>query len=361
MKSIAELDPNFRIPEEMPQDLVFYPAWEEPFSVWGLAPNRPGVFCRLPESFLPECSPGVQELAWHLAGGCVRFTTDAERIGILFTLRDTGNMPHFTACGQSGLELFEETDEGPRQIKTVLPLMQDGHGCRKEQARSFALPGGRRHYCLVLPLYNGLERLLIGLPGEAVLEAGRAPRVQEPIVFYGSSITQGGCASKPGSCYSNILARRLDANTVNLGFSGNGKGEENMARYIASLGMSAFVLDYDNNAPDEAHLAATHARFFSIVREAQPELPVLILSKPDFDVDPEISARRRAIVRATWEEAVRRGDRHVWFVDGEEFFGDKDRDLCTVDGSHPTDIGFLRMADRLEPLLREALFGRGKT
>ena len=355
MKNIADIDPNFRVPDTIPQDLAFAPVDEEPFSLWGLAPNRKGVFCRLPEAFLPECNEGVRELAYHLSGGCVRFSTDADRIAILYTLRTTGNMPHFTACGQSGMELFEETDRGARQVKTVIPAMADGHGCRKEQATWFALPGGPRHYALWLPLYNGLERLLLGFPREARVLPGRTPAVEKPLVFYGSSITQGGCASKVGSCYTNLLGRRLDAPVVNLGFSGSGRGEESMARYIASLPMSVFILDYDHNAPDEAHLTATHERFYRVVRDAQPRLPIVMVSKPDFDVDPPRNAARRAIIRRTWERARAAGDERAFFIDGETLFGATDRDMCTVDGSHPTDLGFLRMADALEPLLRSLL------
>ena len=356
MKSITEIDPNFRIPESMPQDLIFYPAEGEPFTIWGLAPNRKGVFCRLPEEFLPECNSGVQELAYHLAGACVRFATDADRIGILYTLRETGNMPHFTACGQSGMELFDESAHPQRQVKTIIPAMADGRGCRKEQATWLPLPGGRmRSYALWLPLYNGLERLLLGFPAEARLEAGRKPHVEKPVVFYGSSITQGGCASKVGSCYTNLLARRLDAPIINLGFSGSGRGEASMARYIASLPMSVFVLDYDHNAPDENHLAATHEVFYRIVREAQPDLPIVMVSKPDFDPDRPADERRRAVIRRTWENARAAGDEHAFFVDGETFFGSTDRALCTVDGAHPTDLGFLRMADTLDPLLRSLI------
>jgi len=355
MKRIEDIDPNFRLVDAIPSDYLFLDPREAPFRIWGLSPNAEGSYCRLPLELLPQCNEGVQELAWHLAGACVRFTTDSEGLAVLWALRGRGNMPHFAATGQSGMELFEETEHGARQIKTIIPQMDNGCGCKTNQSFFAPLPGGLRHYALYLPLYNGLTQFMLGFAPEARIEPGRTPRIEKPLVFYGSSITQGGCASKVGSCYSTILARRLDAAQINLGFSGSGRGDEHMARHIASLPMSAFILDYDHNAPDAAHLLATHERFYRIVRQAQPELPIVMLSMPDFDRNPADASARRSIIVKTYARALEEGDRHVAYVDGQSLFGSSDRDMCTVDGCHPNDLGFLRMADRLEPVLRSML------
>lgn len=358
MKSIADIDPNFRLPETIPDGMRFYEPHDAPFSLYGVAPNKRGVLCRLPEDFLPACSEGVQRLAYHLAGACVRFSTDASELAVVWELTETANMPHFAASGQSGLDLFEETDAGTRHVKNLIPAMNEGHGCRQKQSASFPLPGGMRHYALYLPLYNGLTQLLLGFPQGAQIAPGRKLKIEKPIGFYGSSITQGGCAGKAGSAYTTILCRRLDAPQINLGFSGNGRGEASMAQHIAGLSMSAFVLDYDHNAPTVEHLEKTHEPFFRIIRQAQPELPIVLVSRPDFDAKPEICAQRRAVIRATYERAAAAGDRHVYFVDGETLFGETDRDMCAVDGTHPNDLGFLRMADALEPVLRGILSAR---
>lgn len=360
MKSIAEIDRNFQLPTGMPEGMRFYRVDGAPFTAYGLADNAEGLLCRLPVPLLKECNEGVQQLAYHLSGACIRFATDAARLGIAWQLRETGNMPHFAASGQSGMELFEESDAGSRTVHSVLPQMDGGHGCLKQQSSLVSLPGGLRHYALCLPLYNGVEQLRIGLEPGAQLLPGHRPRIAEPIVFYGSSITQGGCASKAGSSYCSILCRRLDAAQHNLGFSGSALGEPALARYIAGLRMSALVMDYDHNAPTVEHLQQTHAPFFGIIRKAQPGLPILMLSRPDPEVHPADSAKRLAVIRGTYECAVQAGDRHVYLVDGESLFGLQERDLCTVDGTHPTDIGFLRMADALEPVLRRALQAAGQ-
>lgn len=355
MKSITDIDPNFRLPESIPDGMCFYEPYDAPFSIYGVAPNKHGVLCRLPEDFLPQCSEGVQRLAYHLAGACVRFSTDADHLAVVWELTETANMPHFAASGQSGLELFEETDAGTRHVKNLIPAMDNGHGCRKEQSTYIPLPGGMRHYALYLPLYNGLTQLLLGFPQNAQITPGRTPKVEKPIVFYGSSITQGGCASKAGSAYTTILCRRLDAPQINLGFSGNGKGEENIARYIAGLPMSLFVLDYDHNAPTPEHLEKTHEPFFRIIREAQPQLPIVMISRPSFDMNPAENALRREIIRKTYKHAIAAGDKHVVFVDGETLYGQVERDMCAVDGTHPNDLGFWRMAEALWPVLQNLL------
>lgn len=354
MKKIEELDQNFKMPKNMPEDIVFYDVWEKPFEIYGLVPNEEKTFCRLPLYFLPECSSGVKDLAYHTAGACVRFSTDSDYLAIAYQPLAKWIMGHMAASGQSGLELFEESDEGTHEIKNTVPELTGGN-INDYQTAVLELRGGMRHYALYLPLYNGLKSLQLGFKTGSAVETGRKPKFEKPIVFYGSSITQGGCASKVGTCYTTILCRRLDAAQINLGFSGNGKGEENMARYIASIPMSAFVFDYDHNAPSEQHLWNTHARFYNIIREAQPELPIIIVSLPDADKMPHAFARRRLAHLETYTNALKNGDRNVYFVDGWTLFGGRDRDMCTVDGTHPTDLGFWRMAEAIEPALRVAL------
>ena len=276
---ISDIDPNFRLSDKIPTDTKFRSVWEEPFRIYGIADNEKGDFCRLPRELLPQCSAGIQRLAEYLAGACIRFTTDADSLSVVWELVTSANMSHFAPCGKNGMELFEETEQGTRHVSNLLPALEDGGACRIQQSSFVRLPGGLRSYVLYLPLYNGLKTLMLGLPPQAQLLPGRTPRTEKPVVFYGSSVTQGACASKAGSCYTTLLARRLDTAQINLGFSGNAKGEEVIARYIASLDMSLFVYDYDYNAPSVEHLQATHEPFFRIIREAQPELPVVMISR----------------------------------------------------------------------------------
>lgn len=353
MKRIEEIDRNFAQVTNEAQSFAYFDPQESPFAIYGLTPNSQRSYCRLPLDFLPQCSEGVQSLAYHLAGGCIRFATDSTLLQVEWTLRSTETSGHFTPCARSGMELFEETECGSRQIKTLIPAMQDGHGCKADQRVQIELPRGLHNYALYLPLYNGVRALRIGVvPGSQILP-GHTPRLLKPVVFYGSSITQGGCAAKVGSCYTSLLARRLDAAQVNLGFSGCAKGELSMANYISSLDMSALVLDYDHNAPNAEYLKHTHETFFRAIRKKQPKLPILLLSRPDIKTDEDLICRD--IIRTTYQRALEDGDAYVDFVDGSTMFGTQERELCTVDGSHPTSLGFLRMADAIEPALRKLL------
>lgn len=223
----------------------------------------------------------------------------------------------------------------------------------------FRMPGSMETVTVNLPRNDHLLSMEIGIEDGAVMREAPEYDIPKPIVFYGSSITEGGCASRPGNAYTSIVSRWLDADHRNMGFSGRARGEAGFAEYLAGMrDMSLFVMDYDHNAPSPEHLQETHAPFFRIVREAQPELPIVILSRPDTDKFPEDSRRRRDIIRQTYQDAVESGDRKVWFMDGGAFFGPEGRGECTVDGTHPNALGFMRMAQELYPLLCEIL---GKT
>ncbi|MBR6916255.1 MAG: hypothetical protein IKN36_07835, partial [Clostridia bacterium] len=176
----------------------------------------------------------------------------------------------------------------------------------------------------------------------------------KPVLFYGSSITQGACASRPGLSYPAILGRRLDFEVINLGFSGSARGERVVAELIASLPLSAFVFDYDHNAESAEELERTHEPFFKIVREAQPSLPIIMISKADGLSGREQTLKRRDVIKKNYESALARGDRNVWFIDGTLIYGD-DAENCTVDNAHPNDIGFRHMVDAIYPVLKEAL------
>lgn len=220
-------------------------------------------------------------------------------------------------------------------------------------------PGKMDDFVLDLPLYGGCEAVEIGLAPDAKLAEPTPHKVKLPVLFYGSSITQGGCASRPGNAYTSRLCKTVDAPQVNLGFSGSGKGEISIAKAIAGVKLSAFVCDYDHNAPNPEHLKATHEKFFKAIRAKQPDVPVIFMSACDTWTEfPEICKDkkiRRDIIYKTYENAVKKGDKHVYFIDGKDLFGKSERSACTVDRCHPNDLGFERMYRAVLPVLRKAL------
>lgn len=256
-------------------------------------------------------------------------------------------MNHMPLSGMSGVDFYiDRVFRGSLRPESNIQTEYEG-GINKEKKLS--------QVTINLPLYNGVTEVYIGVDEDAVVTAPEEYCIARPVVFYGSSITQGGCASRPGNAYTSILTRWTDADHINLGFSGSALGEPIMAKYIASLSMSAFVMDYDHNAPSVEHLKATHKPFFKIIREAQPTLPVIFITKPDYDSDPVGNAMRRDVINETYISAQAAGDRAVYFVDGQSLFGTRDRDACTVDTCHPNDLGFMRMAEAVYPVLKKIL------
>ncbi|MFA5205251.1 MAG: SGNH/GDSL hydrolase family protein [Lentisphaeria bacterium] len=350
-KAIQELDPNFRRAEIGGRPMVFADALAAPFALSGFAwYGQEAELCRLPRQIMDQASEGLQGLAWHTSGGMIRFRSDSAAIAIRAGLRHLSDMSHMTRNGSSGFDLYQ----GAGQAKSYAGSFMPDQGASRLEGILHPCGSGLRDWTVYLPLYTGVETVEIGLDPNSRLAAPTPFAVEKPLLFYGSSITQGGCASRTGNAYAHFLGRFIDAPVVNLGFSGNGRGEPMLAEAIAGLEMAAFILDYDHNAPDPAHLQATHEPFFRIIRNRQPELPVIMLSKCDFRATDE-DRRRREIIRQTWRNAVDRGDRQVGFIDGETLFGHDCRDACTVDGCHPNDLGFFRLAKSLLPVLQQAL------
>jgi lysophospholipase L1-like esterase len=205
------------------------------------------------------------------------------------------------------------------------------------------------------PLYNCVYEIFIGLKeGCTLLPAVEYPN-KIPVVFYGSSITQGGCASHPGNDYVSIVCRDLGLDYVNLGFSGNAKGEPIMADYLANLQAKIMVLDYDFNAPSVEWLKQTHYPLYQKIRAAQPDVPIVFMTRPNFLYDPKVCTPRREVIYNNYLQAQKNGDKNVYFIDGETLLGGEDWHLCTVDNCHPNDLGFYRMAMRVKSVLQDIL------
>lgn len=350
---IEDLDKNFITAKLGDTEFVFCEPTQAPFALNGLAwYDRDRVFCRLPQDSLEGLSAGVRGLAWHTAGAQVRFRSNSKKLALKVQLLSPSNMSHMPATGQSGFDLYLGVGKDKFFIKTAVPPVNvDNY-----EVLLFDHPEAiEREFTLNFPLYNGVKKVEVGILPGAQIASPTPFSIALPVLFYGSSITQGGCASRPGNCYCQILSRHLDFECLNLGFSGSARGELPMAEIISSLDLAAFVLDYDHNAPNVEHLQKTHEAFFLHIREKRPDLPIVLVSKPDFDLQRENSIQRRAIIRTTYENALSRGEQKVYFVDGETLFGKTDRDACTVDGCHPNDLGFMRMAEASQPALAAAL------
>lgn len=324
-------------------------------------PDVAAPFDRLPARAEKLVRPPVWNLSRQSAGLMVRFRSDARMLQARWTLTSSNlAMPHMPATGVSGLDLYVRRPDGrwsflangrPTQQQNAVTLVQDG-------------PAGTHDYLLYLPLYNGVQQLEIGVPGGALLEAG-APRPVErrrPIIFWGTSITQGGCASRPGMVHTAILGRRLDYPVVNLGFSGNGKMEAELGQLIGEIDAAALVLDCLPNMTAEEVTERT-VPLVKIFRQARPALPILLVEDRSYSDSYWLEGKRRrnetsrAALRAAFEQLQRDGVARLYYVAGDNQLGDDAEG--TVDTSHPTDLGFVRLADALTGPLQQALRDAG--
>lgn len=355
MSNIQKIDRNFQVQTMLTrEDCAVYDVCQFPFAVYGLLlPQGEGdCFRRLPKSVAEQISEGVVMLHTNTAGGRVRFATDSGYIAIRVKMGTVSKVSRMALTGSAGFDLYRTVNGKETYLHTYQPDWDLQSGDVFESELDFKNPQ-MWEYTLNFPLYSDVQKVEILLEKDAQICEGGKYRDEKPIVYYGSSITQGGCASRPGNAYQSIIARQTNADYWNLGFSGNAKGELAMARYIAGLSMSAFVYDYDYNAPTLEHLEQTHAPFYKVIREKHPDLPILCISKP-FRRSEEDN-RRRDVIRKTVEDAKANGDTHIWFIDGAVFaeqFGAGDS--ITVDGCHPNDLGFMCMAN----VIREALAER---
>ena len=344
--------------------MKFFDAHQPPFSLHGLV-QEPG-YRRLPESMLDSIRPPLKRLAQQTSGGRIRFATDANEMVIRITLSDTVIKTHMTPLNMAGAELYAGAGAQMRRVALFRPLAEgagtvpfekmDGYGICRTSEHTINLSGTMETYTLYLPIFAAVEEVLIGLPEAAALLPAQAYAVEKPIVFYGSSITHGACAGRPSLTYPARVCASLDADFINLGFAGNALGDLEIAAYIAGLDMSAFVLDYDWNAPTPEFLFETHKPFFDAVRSCNPGLEILIISRFESGHRPvEDTAARFEVICKTHEAALKSGDRHVTLLDGRTFFDPQETDLCLMDFIHPNDYGFHRMAEKILPVLTRML------
>jgi len=314
-----------------------------------------GPFDRLPDSATNKVSRTAWGLSKNSAGMCVRFVTDAATVSARWSLTSAElAMPHMPATGVSGLDLYARSTNGLWQF------VGNGRPGRVESNNAtFTFPGGAkalRECLLYLPLYNGIKSLAIGVPPDARLEAP-APRpapLRKPIVVYGTSIAQGGCASRPGMVWSAILGRLLDRPMINLGFSGSGTMEPPVGEALAELDPAAYVIDCLWNVGDipQDEFNQRVGSLVHTIRKAHPLTPIVFVGQSL--IRPEahptnMTRKQETSVLALQKEGVT----NLVLVPGTHLVGDDGE--ATVDGVHLTDLGMDRQAKCLLPVLRELL------
>lgn len=309
---------------------------------------------RLPAKAEGVVRAPVWSLSRHSAGMAVLFETDASKIMVRYRLRSGSlALPHMPATGVSGVDLYGRNEQGKwGWIGISRPGAQDVTATLAD-----GLLPGCREYMLYLPLYNGVETLEIGVPEGAAFQP-IAPRSAKPIVYYGTSIAHGACASRPGMSFSAILGRWFDRPVINLGFSGNGRMDAEVSDLLAELNASVFVIDCLPNM-DGAAVAERTEPLVRRIREAHSDTPIVLVEDRTYANTPFLPARRerhdgsRAALRGAYERLTASGVKNLHYVEGEHLLGDDYE--ATTDGSHPSDLGMMRMAEALAPVLKPLL------
>ncbi len=306
---------------------------------------------RLPDRMKDDVTPAVWNLSRAPSGARIRFRTDAADLSIRLHSPDLTYMDNMPRVGQLGADAWVDGE----YWNVVYPIATQHE---TESAFFTGQSKQMREIAINLGLYGPVEVDAIGVNEGAAIEAATPFAVQKPVVYYGTSITQGGCATRASMSYQAIVSRTLNVDFINLGFSGNGKGEPALARAVAEIDASCFVMDMNQNNPSAEDLETVYAPFMQTIRDSHPITPIIcntgIFTTTEICTNnTEIEAKREVIRRAV-ADRISSGDNNIAIVEGYDMLGPDDRDGL-VDATHPNDIGFAHMAERLEPYLRAAL------
>lgn len=352
----------FTHPKVMRDDLVVYNARNHPFGLYGLyQPEQQGLLRRMPREVAEKTSKRVNLLHTNTAGARLRFMTDSAYIavGAIYPPMEfpSARTAAFAAAGAFCFDLYA-----------------DGKYCRvlwpedviqRDSVVSFDIPDGQyeavfdfgekklRQITLNFPSFVNISDVYIGLEKGAVLAQGQAYVNEKPVVFYGSSITQGACASHPGNIYQNILSRKLNFDYVNLGFASAARAEDAVIDYICTMDMCMLVFDYDHNAKSPEFLESTHLPALRKLRAAHPDIPFILMSRPDQDTGEEDTLRRIGVIERSYQALQAESNAPVHFVNGQQIFYSHDSEMMTIDGTHPTDLGFYCMAQALYGVMKQ--------
>ncbi len=351
MSNIKELDKNFAEKAVVENGSVYYNVFSFPFKLYGNDKQSEPHFYRMPDLVAKNVSGPLDWLSKNTAGIRIRFKTDSPYV-IVKSERYPLVMGHMPSCGSCGFDVYKDT----YYAGTVMPSDKQADNVYtfdRHIEGQIGVGEGLKDITVNFPLYCTVNSVTIGLKEGSTVEAPTPYKYEKPVVYYGSSITQGGCASRPGNSYQAVISRKLDCDHINLGFSGNAKGEKAMAEYIASLDMSCFVMDYDYNSNEEG-LKETHRPFYDIIRKAHPNLPIIIVTSPRARKINDTYSRRAATIKETYDYAKAKGDK-VWFIEGTDICNYADSEMMTVDGTHPNDFGFWCMAEVIGKAVKEAL------
>jgi hypothetical protein len=312
---------------------------------------------RLPISYKEKVREPVWDLSKASAGITVRFHSNSTSINLKWTVLNDLDMPHMAATGIKGIDLYTKYNNKWRYVTTAGALV----GLKTYQNKSIPadsineyeliknMSPDFREYKLFLPLYDGVTKLEIGIDNNALINKA-SPNPVKPIVFYGTSITQGGCASRPGMAHTNIISRKLDVDCINYGFSGNGRMETPIVELISEIDAHFYVIECMQNMNSE-QVSERVRPLVDMIRSNHPYTPIVLVENMmyttaflDQTIETTLIQENEAL-KNEFDKIIKRGTPNIFYIkDNKDFLSDNEG---TVDGVHLTDLGFLRYAEYL--------------
>lgn len=348
--SAKEVSANYAYTEE---DTVYVSIYEPHFLIQGipyLEENDYVLTRHMSDASKVEYPEGVEQRIDSDAGVRVIFETDAEEITVKASYGKVESYPWFSLTGTAGLDIYEGNEE-MQWLATV--YLDDAQ--KKNCTKTVALPKKDMSYMTIyLPSYASINDLVIGFPKDSTIKKVDT-EFGKPIVFYGSSITQGCSASRPGTTFPAIVSRHLGVDYINWGFSSSCKGEPEMAEMIARTDMSALVMEFDHNVDTPQELEDAYYNFYQTIRENNETIPIVLLSRTSGGIScsMEETKERDAVIQAVYDKALSEGDHHIYFIDGCSLSALEERELLLADGKHPNDLGMKLIADAIIEVLEK--------
>lgn len=336
-------------------------AHDKSFSLHGVFYNpEEELYMRVPHNVSEAMgNPGLYVLSRMTSGGRIRFVTDSEFIAVKASLPAFSPAPHMPVTLTHGFSVYADgvfRNRYSASFKNILEAKNYDDFKNKiyfSEKKKIADTKKERLVEIYFPLYGGVSELFIGVSEDAVVKEAPPYENPKPLLFYGSSITQGACVSRPGNDYVSVIARKLNYDYINLGFSGSGNAEDAMIDYINSIDAELYAFDYNYYPSRKDRVLPPHFSIYERIREKHPDSVILVYDKPGCDYEP--CPEREKIIYETYEKALKLGDKNVCYISPYDLFGEYDRDSCMVDVSHPNDLGAMKMADAICAVIAEKL------
>jgi hypothetical protein len=306
---------------------------------------------RLPFSYKKHVRKPVWDLSKSSAGLSIRFISNSSRISAKWEVLNNNEMNHMPDTGIKGIDLYYKTDKGWQYLATGRP-----QGLKNEYNLIQNMTNEEREYKIYLPLYDGIKNIEIGIDENSFIRKGDI-NFKNTIVFYGTSITQGGCASRPGMIHTNIISRKLNVDVVNFGFSGNGRMEQPIGELISQMKPLFYVIECMPNMIEPQNITNNTIPLVDTIRKGNPDAPIIFVDLFDYSFSALNSNAKNkkegmnAALKSEFEKMQNKSYQNIFYVNSKNSIGSDMEG--TVDGVHFTDLGYMRYSSFLIDKFKE--------